>query len=116
MPWLAFLLALILSYLLTPLVGEAGDGRFGAVAVPRERDVHKKPLPRWGGLAMFGAFLRDAGPHLPLHRHAPARLPLDGAEAGTTSYGSNTGGPPWLPWSGRWTTSSRSGRPSSRSH
>ena len=60
LPWLAFLLALVLSYLLTPLVGRLAT-RFGAVAVPRERDVHKKPLPRWGGLAMFGAFVVTLG-------------------------------------------------------
>ena len=56
LPWLAFLLAVGLSYLLTPLVSKLAM-RYGAVAVPRERDVHKKPLPRWGGLAMFGAFV-----------------------------------------------------------
>jgi len=56
LPWLAFLLALALSWLLTPWVGKLA-ARFGAVAVPRERDIHKKPLPRWGGLAMYGAFL-----------------------------------------------------------
>ena len=60
LPWLAFLLALALSYALTPLVGRLAT-RFGAVAVPRERDVHKKPLPRWGGLAMFGGFLLTLG-------------------------------------------------------
>ncbi len=27
--------------------------RFGAVAVPRERDVHVKPIPRLGGLGMY---------------------------------------------------------------
>ncbi|EUA73513.1 putative membrane protein [Mycobacterium xenopi 4042] len=27
--------------------------RFGAVAYPRERDVHVTPTPRMGGLAMF---------------------------------------------------------------
>ena len=60
LPWLAFLLAVGLSYLLTPLVSKLAM-RFGAVAVPRERDVHKKPLPRWGGLAMFGAFVLTLG-------------------------------------------------------
>jgi UDP-GlcNAc:undecaprenyl-phosphate GlcNAc-1-phosphate transferase len=60
LPWLAFLLALGLSYLLTPWVSRLAV-RFGAVAVPRERDVHQKPLPRWGGLAMFGAFLFTLG-------------------------------------------------------
>jgi len=60
LPWLAFLLALGLSWLLTPLVGRLAM-RLGAVAVPRERDIHKAPLPRWGGLAMFGAFLVTLG-------------------------------------------------------
>lgn len=60
LPWVAFLLALALSYLFTPLVAKLAM-RFGAVAVPRERDVHSKPLPRWGGLAMFGGFLLTLG-------------------------------------------------------
>lgn len=60
MPWAAFGLALALTWALTPLVQKLAF-RFGAVAVPRERDVHKKPLPRWGGLAMVGAFLITLG-------------------------------------------------------
>ncbi len=60
MPWAAFGLALALTWALTPLVQRLAV-RFGAVAVPRERDVHKKPLPRWGGLAMVGAFLLTLG-------------------------------------------------------
>ena len=71
LPWLAFFLALALSYLLTPLVGRLAK-RFGAVAVPRERDVHKEPLPRWGGLAMFGGFLLTLGVlyvYIATHRH-----------------------------------------------
>ena len=71
LPWLAFGLALALSYLLTPLVSRLAV-RFGAVAVPRERDVHSKPLPRWGGLAMFGGFLLTLGAiylYIVTHRH-----------------------------------------------
>ena len=71
LPWLAFALALALSYLLTPLVSHLAV-RFGAVAVPRERDVHSKPLPRWGGLAMFGGFLLTLGAiylYIVMHRH-----------------------------------------------
>ena len=60
LPWLAFLLAVGLSTLLTPVVRKLAV-RFSAVAVPRERDVHKKPLPRWGGLAMYGAFVITLG-------------------------------------------------------
>lgn len=35
--------------------------RFGAVAWPRERDVHVAPTPRWGGIAMFGGVLAGVG-------------------------------------------------------
>lgn len=35
--------------------------RYGAIAVPRDRDVHKKPIPRWGGVAMYGAFIVTLG-------------------------------------------------------
>ena len=56
MPWVAFVLSLVITLLLTPLVRSLAE-RFGAVAIPRERDVHKKPLPRWGGLAMVGGFM-----------------------------------------------------------
>ena len=33
----------------------------GAVAWPRDRDVHTTPTPRWGGLAMFGGVLAGVG-------------------------------------------------------
>ena len=57
--WLAFglsmLCSLVLTVALTPLVSKLAF-QYGAVAKPRERDIHKKDLPRWGGLAMFGGF------------------------------------------------------------
>jgi len=31
--------------------------QFGAAHAPRARDVHQQPIPRWGGLAVFAAFL-----------------------------------------------------------
>ena len=71
MPWVSFALALLFAYLLTPLVRKLAF-RFGAVAVPRDRDVHQEPLPRWGGLAMVGAFLLTLGmvyAYIDLHRH-----------------------------------------------
>ena len=78
MPWVAFALALALTWALTPLVQKLAF-RFGAVAVPRERDVHKEPLPRWGGLAMVGAFLLTLGlvyVYIATHRHVfPGRPP-----------------------------------------
>jgi UDP-GlcNAc:undecaprenyl-phosphate GlcNAc-1-phosphate transferase len=33
----------------------------GAVAIPRERDVHKKAMPRWGGIAMYVAYMVTLG-------------------------------------------------------
>lgn len=71
MPWVSFALALLFAYTLTPLARKLAV-RFGAVAVPRERDVHKKPLPRWGGLAMVTAFLVTLGivyTYIATHRH-----------------------------------------------
>jgi UDP-GlcNAc:undecaprenyl-phosphate GlcNAc-1-phosphate transferase len=56
LPILSCLLAGVLTALLTPLVKKLAM-RYGAVAVPRERDVHKAPVPRWGGLSMFAAFV-----------------------------------------------------------
>jgi UDP-GlcNAc:undecaprenyl-phosphate GlcNAc-1-phosphate transferase len=71
MPWVGFALALLFAYLLTPQVRKLAF-RFGAVAVPRDRDVHKDPLPRWGGLAMVGAFLLTLAiiyGYIATHRH-----------------------------------------------
>jgi UDP-GlcNAc:undecaprenyl-phosphate GlcNAc-1-phosphate transferase len=50
------IIAAVVTYLLTPLV------RRGAVAMnaqhtPRDRDVHKKPTPLLGGLAMYGGLV-----------------------------------------------------------
>jgi UDP-GlcNAc:undecaprenyl-phosphate GlcNAc-1-phosphate transferase len=50
------IIAAVVTYLLTPLV------RRGAVAInaqhtPRTRDVHKKPTPLLGGLAMYGGLV-----------------------------------------------------------
>ena len=50
---LVFLVAAAATYLLTPLVRRLGV-RTGAMAQPRDRDVHAIPTPRLGGLAMYG--------------------------------------------------------------
>ncbi|MEO7717241.1 MAG: MraY family glycosyltransferase [Capsulimonas sp.] len=57
---IAFALSLALTYLLTPLVRKLAI-RFGAVAIPRDRDVHSEPVPRWGGVSMVVAFLVTLG-------------------------------------------------------
>lgn len=49
-------LAAWLAWLLTPRV-RALALRYGAAHAPRSRDVHREPVPRWGGLAIFAAFV-----------------------------------------------------------
>ncbi len=51
-----FLIALLISIVLTPLAGKMGLA-FGAVDAPGERKVHRLPLPRIGGLAVALSFL-----------------------------------------------------------
>lgn len=57
-PLLAGLIALIISLFLTPAVRRMAV-HFGAVDDPKrdDRRVHKEPLPRWGGIAIFGGVL-----------------------------------------------------------
>lgn len=50
---LVSLTAAVVTYLLTGLVRRLAI-RVGAVAVPRDRDVHSVVMPRLGGLAMYG--------------------------------------------------------------
>ena len=57
---LAGLTAAVVTFLLTGLVRVLAL-KAGAVAWPRNRDVHTTPTPRWGGLAMFGGVLAGIG-------------------------------------------------------
>jgi UDP-GlcNAc:undecaprenyl-phosphate/decaprenyl-phosphate GlcNAc-1-phosphate transferase len=50
---LTLVVAAAITYLLTPLVRQLAM-RAGAMFEPRERDMHKDPVPRMGGLAMYG--------------------------------------------------------------
>ncbi|QSQ08338.1 putative undecaprenyl-phosphate N-acetylglucosaminyl 1-phosphate transferase [Koleobacter methoxysyntrophicus] len=53
----AFIVALVISYILTPFV-ERLAWKTGAVDIPKdERRVHTKPIPRIGGLAIYIAFI-----------------------------------------------------------
>ena len=49
-------LAAGIAYLLTPWVQRAAL-RYGAAHAPRARDIHQEPVPRWGGVAIYLAFL-----------------------------------------------------------
>lgn len=53
---LVFLVALVVTYLLTVIAREIAL-RTGAVAAVRDRDVHATPIPYLGGLAMLGGLL-----------------------------------------------------------
>lgn len=56
----AFFLAGVLSFVLTPPVKRLAY-KIGAVDVPKDaRRMHKRPIPRLGGLAIFFAFLISA--------------------------------------------------------
>ena len=50
---LTLVVTAVVTYLLTPLV-RRGAVAAKAMAIPRERDVHTKPVPKLGGLAMYG--------------------------------------------------------------
>ncbi len=51
------LVAVIISFVLTPLVKKLAH-KVGAIDIPKDdRRVHKKPIPRLGGLAMYIAFI-----------------------------------------------------------
>lgn len=56
-PILAFLLSALVCYFVTPLVINLAY-KIGAIDVPKDnRRVHKKPIPRLGGLAIFFGFM-----------------------------------------------------------
>lgn len=53
----AFLLSFLITYFITPFVKKLAF-KVGAVDIPKdERRVHKQPIPRLGGLAIFIGFL-----------------------------------------------------------
>ncbi|MFN3649146.1 MAG: MraY family glycosyltransferase [Armatimonadota bacterium] len=49
-----------LAWLFTPRIRELAL-RCGAAPAPRARDVHREPIPRWGGLAIYAAFCLSLG-------------------------------------------------------
>ena len=52
---LTFVIAAAVTYLLVPLVRRLAIS-FGAAPAVRDRDVHTEPIPRLGGLAIYGGF------------------------------------------------------------
>jgi UDP-GlcNAc:undecaprenyl-phosphate GlcNAc-1-phosphate transferase len=49
-------LAMLASFILTPIVQRAAE-QHGAAHEPRSRDLHLRPIARWGGLAIYVAFV-----------------------------------------------------------
>ncbi|EKD56953.1 MAG: Glycosyl transferase, family 4 [uncultured bacterium] len=52
-----FIISFVLSFILTKLVRNFVVKRKLAMSEPRERDIHSKPTPRLGGVAVFISFL-----------------------------------------------------------
>jgi len=50
------LITFVVSLLLVPIAKKIAN-HVGAVDLPNERKIHKEPMPRMGGLAIFGGFL-----------------------------------------------------------
>jgi UDP-GlcNAc:undecaprenyl-phosphate GlcNAc-1-phosphate transferase len=61
----AFLVAAAVALLVTPLAARLAT-RLGAVASPRERDLHDRPVPRLGGIAILGGALAAGVAFLPV--------------------------------------------------
>ena len=53
---IAFLLAFITAFVITPYTIRLAK-KVGAVDIPNDRRVNKKPMPRLGGLAVIAGFL-----------------------------------------------------------
>ena len=54
---MTFILAMLVSFVMTPLVRKLAF-RIKAVDVPKDsRRMHKKPIPLIGGLAIFAGFI-----------------------------------------------------------
>lgn len=53
---MAFVMAFLISFFMTPVAKKIAF-KVGAIAKPRKRDMHKKPIPRMGGIAIFAGFM-----------------------------------------------------------
>lgn len=53
---IAFVLAFLIAFFVTPLAKKVAF-KVGAIAKPRKRDMHTKPIPRMGGIAIFAGFM-----------------------------------------------------------
>ena len=54
--WIILLVTFITSLILTPIIKKVAI-HVNAIDIPNERKIHKKPIPRLGGLAIFLTFM-----------------------------------------------------------
>lgn len=64
---LAFVSAVLISFILTPIVIRIAR-KFGVIDHPDERRVHVTPTPRWGGIAIYLAFMITVVVTIAIHR------------------------------------------------
>lgn len=76
-PFLAGLIALVVSWLLTPYVRRVAIKR-GAIDDPKadDRRVHETPTPRWGGLAIYAGILVSLVAVLPFAFPSSTAFPM----------------------------------------
>ncbi|MBI2842213.1 MAG: undecaprenyl/decaprenyl-phosphate alpha-N-acetylglucosaminyl 1-phosphate transferase [Armatimonadetes bacterium] len=79
----AIVLALVGTYILTPLVMKLAV-RFGVIDHPGERRVHERPTPRCGGIAIYVGFLVAVGAAVALEPHVGFEKQLLGVILGGT--------------------------------
>src|SRR5690349_5838786 len=70
---MAFLVAAAVTMVLTPQVARFARA-VGAVAMPRDRDLHQTPTPRLGGIAILAGVLVGAAFFLPINEESRAIL------------------------------------------
>lgn len=71
-----FLLSLTLVFLLTPLVARAAV-RWRVLDKPSDRKVHKRPIPRAGGVAVGAAFIVTLSAAIAAHWSGLSAQPID---------------------------------------
>lgn len=52
----SFLVAFLIAFFVTPIAKRIAY-KVGAIAKPRNRDMHTKPIPRMGGIAIYAGFI-----------------------------------------------------------
>lgn len=68
---LAFVIALVGALVLTPVAMRLAQ-KAGVMSPVQSHHIHTRPTPRWGGLAMYAAFVVMVLLLAPLHRHLNA--------------------------------------------